>query len=104
MNSFGINEAPMTILGSIFSTYEQINKVLLYGSRAKGSYNERSDVDMVICCSNKIDRHILGKIILDVNNSNFPYTVDIQIFETLKNKKLIEHINRVGQVFYTKEP
>ena len=99
MNTFGINESSMDILNTIFSKYEQVNEVVLYGSRAKGNHNDRSDVDMVICNS-KIDRHVLGEIILEINNSNFPYTIDIQLFENLKNEKLIEHILRVGKTFY----
>jgi predicted nucleotidyltransferase len=102
MINAGLNEKSADILKDIFSKYDQVNIVVLYGSRAKGNYHERSDVDMVICKSN-LDRHILGKIILDINNSNFPNTVDIQLFENLKNKKLIEHINRVGILFYKKE-
>jgi predicted nucleotidyltransferase len=102
MNSFGINELSINILKNIFSKYENIKEVNLYGSRAKGNYHDRSDVDLVICNSN-IDRQLLGNLILEINNSNFPYMVDIQVFENLKNEKLIEHINRVGKVFYKKE-
>jgi predicted nucleotidyltransferase len=102
MNSFGINELSINILKNIFSKYENIKEVNLYGSRAKGNHHDRSDVDLVICNSN-IDRQLLGNLILEINNSNFPYMVDIQVFENLKNEKLIEHINRVGKVFYKKE-
>lgn len=101
MKDFGLNETSTRIIQSVFSKYQQIEKVILYGSRAKGNFNDRSDVDMVICDS-KIDRHLLGKIVFDINNSNFPYTVDIQIFENLKNQNLIEHIKRVGKIFYKK--
>ncbi len=102
MNTFGINESSMAILEAIFAKNKHLTEVVLYGSRAKGNYNERSDVDLVICNS-KIDRHQLGKIILEINNSNFPYTIDLQLFESLNNKKLIEHITRVGKIFYKKK-
>lgn len=99
MNAFGIDESSMDILTNIFSKYEQVTEVVLYGSRAKGNHHDRSDVDMVICNSN-IDRHVLGEIILDINNSNFPYTIDIQLFESLKNENLIAHILRFGKTLY----
>lgn len=92
----------MKIILAIFSKYSQVEEVIMYGSRAKGNFTERSDVDIVIAKS-KIDRHILGKIIFDINNSNFPYTVDLQILENIKNKNLIDHIHRVGKIFYKKE-
>ena len=47
MNTFGINESSIDILYTIFSKYEQVKEVVLYGSRAKGNYHDRSDVDMV---------------------------------------------------------
>ena len=101
MNVFGLKEEEEQILKSIFSKYENLNKVVVYGSRAKGTFNERSDVDLVITESN-IDRPLIGQIISEINNSNFPYLVDLQDFSTLKNKQLIEHINRVGKVFYNR--
>ena len=102
MSTYGIKDSSLKILTSIFSKYSQVEEVLLYGSRAKGTFTERSDVDIVICKSN-IDRHLLGKIIFDINNSNFPYTVDLQIVENIKSRSLLAHINSNGQPFYKKE-
>ena len=102
MNNFGLKEEEEQLLKSIFSKYKSLIKVIVYGSRAKGTFNERSDVDLVIIESN-IDRSLIGQIISEINNRNFPYLVDLQDFSTLKNKELIEHINRVGQVFYSRE-
>ncbi|MEI6758032.1 MAG: nucleotidyltransferase domain-containing protein [Chlorobium sp.] len=102
MSEFGIDDKNLHLIRSIFSDFNVINKVLVYGSRAKGNYSERSDVDLVICESN-IDRKTVGEILLDINNSNFPYTVDLQIMENIKNRKLQEHIARVGKEFYVKE-
>ena len=99
MNIFGLKEEEYQLLKSIFRIYEQVNKVLVYGSRAKGNFNDRSDIDLVITEST-IERQLIGQIISEINNSNFPYLVDIQDFSTLKNNELIEHIKRVGKVFY----
>jgi predicted nucleotidyltransferase len=57
MNIFGLKEEQ--IHKSIFSKYENLNKVLVYGSRAKGTFNERNDVDLVITESN-IYRSLIG--------------------------------------------
>jgi predicted nucleotidyltransferase len=102
MSVFGIKESSMDILKTIFSKYNQVEEVIIYGSRSKGNFTERSDLDIVICKS-KIDRHLVGKILFDIDNSNFPYTVDIQILEKIKSKSLLEHIIRVGQTLYKKE-
>jgi predicted nucleotidyltransferase len=101
MSNFGLKEEEEQLLKSIFSKYDSLNKVIVYGSRAKGTFNERSDLDLVITESN-IDRSLIGQIISEINNSNFPYLLDLQDFSTLKNKQLIDHIDRVGKVFYSR--
>jgi len=101
MNDFGLKESALKILFSIFAKYIEIEEVILYGSRAKGNFNERSDLDLVITKS-KINTKIIGKIISEINESNFPYTIDIQLFDRISNQNLIEHINRVGKVLYKK--
>lgn len=101
MNDFGLKESAIKILFSIFAKYIKIEEVILYGSRAKGNFNERSDLDLVITKS-KINTKIIGKIISEINENNFPYTIDIQLFDRISNQNLIEHINRVGKVLYKK--
>lgn len=89
------------MLHDIFRQYGQVNEVILYGSRAKNNHHERSDIDLVIRKSD-IDRHTLGRIKLDIDNSDIPYLVDLQVLENIKNRQLLEHINRVGEIFYQK--
>ncbi len=101
MNSFGLSQSSMAILTDIFSQNQQVEKVILYGSRAKGNFNNRSDIDLVVI-GNQLNRHIVGKIISEVNDSNCPHTVDIQILVNIKNQDLSQHIARVGQIFYEK--
>lgn len=98
---FGIGKKDEEILMQIFKKYPEVSEVLVYGSRAKGNYGERSDLDLVVV--DPIDRFVLGKLIMDINESDFPYTVDIQILDSIQNQNLIDHISRVGRVFYNKE-
>ena len=99
MTNFGLKLRHTEILKEIFSKYKEVKKVIMYGSRAKGTSHDRSDVDLVISNSD-IDRHLVGKLINDINESDFPYAVDLQILESIKNEELKNHIHRVGQVFY----
>lgn len=66
-----------------------------------GTNKDRSDVDLVLMDKN-IDRFTLGSLIFEINNSDFPYTVDLQNFNTLKNPDLIKHIQTHGKLFYSK--
>jgi predicted nucleotidyltransferase len=96
---FGLKDEYITILKMIFQKYPSIEEVVIYGSRAKGSFKERSDLDLIIKNS-KIERYTISDVLFDIDESDFPFMVDLQDFELIKNKKLIEHIERVGKPFY----
>ena len=99
---FGLSNSTKDILIDIFKKYPQIAHVLVYGSRAKGNYTNRSDLDLVID-DHEIDRYTLGKLLTELNESDFPHTIDLQSLDQIQNEKLIDHIRRVGKTFYKKE-
>lgn len=37
-----------------------------------------------------------------IDNLNTPYLFDISVFHTLESNSLLEHIDRVGKIFYKK--
>jgi hypothetical protein len=41
--------------------------------------------------------------LLDLDDSNLPYSVDLQNYSDLKNRALIEHIDRVGVPIFKQE-
>ena len=96
---FGISQKAMDSLLGIFNNYPDITRILVYGSRAKGTFSDRSDLDLVVM--DAIDRKSWGSLWMEINSSDFPSTVDIQVWDDIKNENLKEHIQRVGKVFYT---
>lgn len=102
MDNYALPLSTQQRLFNIFKAYDGINKVILYGSRAKGTHHERSDIDLVIANS-RIDRHELGKINQAIKESDIPYLVDIELLEKIKNPALREHIERVGRSIYQKD-
>ena len=48
MNRFGLKSETIAEINQIFSTYSEISKVVLYGSRAKGNYKNGSDIDLTL--------------------------------------------------------
>jgi len=99
INETGLSKDVLTLLKNVFEKYNGIQQVTLYGSRAKGSFNERSDIDLVVY-GKDLDRFVLNQVLLDLDDSDIPYLVDLQNFYDLRNRQLIEHIERVGLVIY----
>jgi len=95
----GLSKADFILLKNIFNQYNDIEQVKLYGSRAKGNYKSYSDVDLAIIGS-KVDRIQVGSILLDIDDSDFPYQVDLQNLNDINNVALQEHIERVGLIIY----
>lgn len=83
----------------IFKKYPEIKKVVLYGSRAKGNYKLGSDIDLAIFSDSLSITQSL-KIETEIDDLLLPYKVDLCIFSQIDNPDLIEHINRVGIIFY----
>ena len=99
MNSTGLTNEQLEILTQVFKKKPEVEAVKLYGSRAKHTFHERSDIDLVVFGAG-IDRFLIAKLLLDLDDSDLPYTVDLQNYQELKNRALIEHIDRVGVVIY----
>ena len=95
MNSTGLTSEQLDVLTQIFSKHTEVKAAKLYGSRAKGNFHPRSDIDLVVFGDN-IDRFLISELLLDLDDSNLPYSVDLQNYSDLKNRALIEHIDRVG--------
>ena len=75
--------------------------MLLYGSRAIGNYREGSDIDLTI--KGNIEFEDLQRIINELDDLFLPYKFDISIFKNINNNDLIDHIKRVGMIFYKKD-
>lgn len=96
--NFGLDVELIVKLNEIFTKFLEIEKVIIYGSRAKGNYKEGSDIDITIY--GNINEETLSTIKNDIEELNSPYLYDISIFNKIKNQDLIEHIQRVGKILY----
>jgi len=95
---YGLTEKELNILKEIFLKYKGIEKVLVYGSRAKGTYKRGSDIDLVLIGSNNLKEKIF--YIYDELEENLPYFIDISLYNSIQNKKLKEHIDRFGKIIF----
>jgi predicted nucleotidyltransferase len=97
---YGLPEKTLSTLNSIFDKYPGIQQVILYGSRAKGTYRNGSDIDLTLITDADFGYTDLLRIAGDFNDSDMPYLVDVSIYHRLSNSGLKEHIDRVGKVLF----
>lgn len=96
---FGLKVNEIEAIRSVFSKYQGIEKVILYGSRAKGNFKSNSDIDLTFVGEN-LNLSILNQIEFELDDLLLPYKLDLSLFKQISNPDLVEHINRVGVVFY----
>lgn len=102
MTNTGLNNLDIKRIQSVFNLHPEIEKVILFGSRAKGNYKAASDIDLTLV-GNSLTLTIQQEIELELDDLLLPYKFDISIYHTLSSTELVDHINRVGQLFFQKE-
>jgi uncharacterized protein len=99
---YGLPENTAEQICQVFDRFPEVEKALLYGSRAKGNHRPGSDIDLTLLGS-ALTRQLCGSIAEALDELLLPYTIDLSLFAELKHPELEAHIQRVGQVFYERQ-
>jgi len=91
----------MQTLTGIFQKYPEVKNVCLFGSRAKGTHKQGSDIDLAIMNEGVSDK-TLRAIVAHFEESSLPYNVDVANLTTVTHRELKEHVGRVGVAVYEK--
>ena len=82
----------------ISKKYSKINKVILFGSRARGDNGDRSDIDLAIYCEESI-----SDFIEDIeNNTTTLLEFDFSDMKSVNDELFIEQVNKEGIILYEK--
>ena len=86
-----------------FSTFEEIEFVVVFGSRAMGNYKHGSDIDIALK-GPQINPGITMRLQRMLNEEvPIPYTVDVVDYAHLEHDGLRNHINEIGIVIYRQQ-
>jgi predicted nucleotidyltransferase len=96
LDKFGLPLNLLSSLCTIFKKYPQVQKVILYGSRATGSYKNSSDIDITLVAPDA-SLSDMFKMENEIDDLMLPYKVDLSLFHKLENEALVAHIHKYGQ-------
>ena len=99
--NFGLYETDIQKITNVFEKFSEIEEVILYGSRAKGNFKKYSDIDLSLVGQN-LTQKLLFTVELALDQLMLPYQFDLNILKKISNEELLNHISRVGKVFYSK--
>ena len=102
-NTLGLYDKSYQLIISSFQKFPEIEKAIIFGSRAIGNYKKGSDVDIALIGKN-ISFEVISTISTKLNEElPIPYHIDVINFNSISNGKLIKHINTQGKEFYKKD-
>ncbi len=99
LTEYGLSRDTVRKIAGVFVKYPNIAEAILYGSRAKGNYRPGSDIDLTLK-GEGINLEQLNAISNELDDLLLPYTFDLSVFHHITNPDLLDHIERVGRVFY----
>ncbi|HJV64350.1 MAG TPA: nucleotidyltransferase domain-containing protein [Geomonas sp.] len=99
---YGLLDRDISHILDAIKALPEITEVVLFGSRAKGCYKTGSDVDLAIKGGSV--SYDTAVRLADVLNEEkpLPYFFDVIHYETIRESRLREHIDRVGVILYSK--
>lgn len=94
---YGLKERDLDYIRKALEKFPEIEKTILFGSRALGNYKKASDVDLAIV-GDKISQKTMRQLNEWLNNIYpLPYMFDLQHYNSLTNENLKKHIDHFGK-------
>ena len=90
-----LEETTINEIKAVLKKFFKIKKVILFGSRAKGCAKNGSDIDLAII-GESITFRDLCEISSFLDELDLPYKIDTVDYNSISNRELREHIDRVG--------
>ncbi len=100
---FGLKEDDIEMIKNIFEKFKDVEKAVVFGSRAKGTNKPGSDLDIAVF-GKAIPNATISRLSFELNEETLmPYHFDIINFTTITNTDLKNHIIRVGKIIFKKQ-
>ena len=99
---YGLDDTTIARIHGVIARYGQVDKAILYGSRAKGNYRAGSDIDLTLVGGHDLNLTVLYQIMDDIDDLLLPYTFDISLLHSISDPDVLDHITMVGKLFYEK--
>lgn len=96
---FGLAERHYAEFVRIFRRYPQIEQVLIFGSRAKGTDKPWSDFDLAVVAPTMSDREF-STLWNEIDDLPLVFKLDLLHWDRLASDRLKEKIGEEGQRFY----
>jgi len=101
MNQFGLTDREMNEVLRILADCPLVQRVLIFGSRAKGTFHQGSDIDLAIMNEGMSDGDVKS-LMNRFSESSIPLNVDLVDYSKLTHEAFKSHIDRNGKLFFAR--
>lgn len=97
-HDFGVGLVQAKKIRAVLASDPAIKRVILFGSRAKGTFRPSSDIDLAVDgLEGDLPAEALRSSLEDLA---IPRRFDVMAIETISHPAMLDHIRRVGVVVY----
>jgi len=96
---YGLTATTVEKINGVFARFPEIERAVLYGSRAQGNFEAGSDIDLTLY-GDALTSDLCAAIASALDDLLLPYTIDLSLLDEITHVALREHIERVGLLFY----
>lgn len=90
----GLMDNELMLIRSVLSRHPDITRAVLFGSRAKGTAQKSSDIDLALeGITSPMQAEAIAR---ELDDLPLPYHFDVQALTAIQHRPLLEHIARVG--------
>ncbi|MEX2445654.1 MAG: HI0074 family nucleotidyltransferase substrate-binding subunit [Alkalispirochaeta sp.] len=93
---FGLMPAHVEAIAAVLRDFDEIERVVVFGSRAMGTFKTGSDVDLCVFGTN-VDAELARRVERTLNEKTpTPYRVDVLAYNAIENASLRQHVDQAG--------
>lgn len=96
---FGLSDKTIQSLNIVFEAFPEIERVVIFCSRAEGSNREGSDIDLTVFGGLNFD--LLLQLRVEIDRLNLPYEIDLHDYNKIKDTNLGKSIDTTGELLYS---
>jgi predicted nucleotidyltransferase len=102
MNAHGLSRQTVERIQDVLAHYPEVQRAVLFGSRAKGTARPGSDIDLALY-GQGLDWRVLGRIEDELDDLLLPYSFSLLHHDARTDSEVAAHIARVGLPFYQRQ-
>ena len=101
-SQFGLSKIQLQLILGVINNFEEIEKVLIFGSRAKGTNRPGSDINLALI-GDKLNSLLVNRVSSALDDLPLPYMFDLINYHEINNEFLKKKVDDEGKLFYERK-